>query len=60
VSSDKLAHLEEFYDYLAESIDQVDSEKQALFLTKICLLNFDALGDLDLAKRNVKAALENL
>lgn len=40
-----IPQLETVYDTLAESIDQAGSERTALFLTKLCLLLANQLGD---------------
>lgn len=40
-----IPQLETVYDTLAESIDQAGGERTALFLTKLCLLLANQLGD---------------
>lgn len=55
-----LTGLETVYDALASAIDQAGPEKAELFLTKLALLNANALGDASLFQQHVKAALQDL
>ncbi|HRO59607.1 MAG TPA: DUF2783 domain-containing protein [Burkholderiaceae bacterium] len=52
--------LETVYDVLADAIDAAGPEKAQLFLVKLALLNANALGQTELFRRHVQAALENL
>ena len=55
-----LPGLETVYDALATAIDQAGPEKSELFLVKLALLNAQALGDADLFRRQLAAALRDL
>ncbi len=52
--------LEDVYDALATAIDGVAPDKTALFLTKLALLNANALGQADTFKAHIAAALRDL
>lgn len=52
--------LEQVYDALATAIDAAGPEKSELFLVKLALLNANALGDVDVFKAQVAAALKDL
>jgi hypothetical protein len=52
--------LENVYDSLAEAIDRAGQEKTNLFLVKLALLNANALGDADLFRQHLDAALRDL
>lgn len=53
--------LETVYDQLAQAIDQAAaSGRSELFLTKLALLNANALGDAAQFQRLVEAALRDL
>mgnify|MGYP006283778543 CR=1 FL=1 len=52
--------LERVYDALAQAIDQAGSEKTALFLVKLALLNAHALGDAQRFQQHLDAALQDL
>lgn len=55
-----IPQLETVYDTLAEAIDQAGPERSELFLTKLCLLMANQLGDEGLFAAQVKAALADL
>ncbi len=55
-----IAGLETVYDALATAIDRAGPEKAELFLVKLALLNAQALGDADVFRRQVDAALLDL
>lgn len=55
-----IAGLEDAYDALAEAIDSAGEEKSELFLVKLALLNAHALGDADLFRQQIEAALRDL
>jgi hypothetical protein len=52
--------LETVYDRLAQAIDTAGADKALLFLVKLALLNAQALGDPELLRRHVEAALRDL
>jgi hypothetical protein len=52
--------LETVYDTLAEAIDAVGPGRTELFLVKLALMNANALGDADLFRSHVQAALADL
>ena len=52
--------LEAAYDALATAIDQAGERKATLFLVKLALLKANALGDAELFRRHVQAALQDL
>ena len=52
--------LEAVYDALAVAIDQAGVEHRTLFLTKLALLNAQALGDVEQFKLQIDAALRDL
>ena len=55
-----VAELELVYDELATAIDEAGPEKAELLLVKLALLNANALGDVELFRRNVQVALQDL
>lgn len=55
-----IAELELVYDELATAIDEAGPEKAELLLVKLALLNANALGDVELFRRNVQVALQDL
>ena len=55
-----LPGLETVYDHLAEAIDQAGPDKAELFLTKLALLNAQALGDAAIMLQHIQAALRDL
>lgn len=55
-----LAGLEAVYDLLAGAIEQAGPERSELFLVKLALLNANALGDEQLFRQQVDAALRDL
>jgi hypothetical protein len=55
-----IPQLETVYDSLAEAIDQAGPERSELFLSKLCLLLANQLGDDALFATQVKAALADL
>ena len=52
--------LEAVYDQLATAIDQAGPEHTELFLTKLCVLMANALGDPAVVDRLVQSALRDL
>jgi hypothetical protein len=52
--------LEQVYDALAQAIDQAGPEHTELFLTKLCLLMANALGDDALVEVLIESALKDL
>lgn len=52
--------LEAVYDWLAQAIDTAGRDKAALFLTKLALLNAQALGDTETIRRHIDSALLDL
>lgn len=52
--------LEETYRLLAEAIDNVGSEQEALFLTKLVMILANELGDLGLVRGAIENASEDL
>lgn len=52
--------LETVYDALAEAIDRAGEDKARLFLVKLALLNANALGDPDVFRLHIEAALRDL
>lgn len=52
--------LEDVYDALATAIDQVSPEKTELFLVKLALLNANALGQPEVFRAHISAALQDL
>ena len=55
-----LPGLEAVYDTLAEAIDAAGADHAQLFLVKLALLNANALGDPELFRQHVQAALRDL
>lgn len=51
---------ERLYDALAEAIDRVGPEHEALFLTKLALLLANRLGEEDAVNRALAAALREI
>ena len=52
--------LEQVYDALAQAIDQAGPEHTELFLTKLCLLMANALGDDARVETLIESALKDL
>lgn len=52
--------LEDVYDALATAIDHVGPGKAELFLVKLALLNANALGQADVFKAHIAAALRDV
>ncbi|GGO79214.1 hypothetical protein GCM10011348_12930 [Marinobacterium nitratireducens] len=52
--------LERVYDTLAESIDAVGTEHEALFLTKLALLSAREIGDAERVQALIATALKDL
>jgi hypothetical protein len=52
--------LEDVYDALATAIDDVGPDKTELFLVKLALLNANALGQADVFKDHIAAALRDV
>ena len=55
-----IAELETVYDSLAEAIDRAGSEKTALFLVKLALLNANTMASPEVFHQHIESALENL
>lgn len=55
-----IAELETVYDSLAEAIDRAGSEKTALFLVKLALLNANTMANPEVFHQHIESALENL
>lgn len=55
-----IAGLETVYDLLAQAIDRAGPDKSELLLTKLALLNAQALGDADLFRAHLEAAAADL
>jgi hypothetical protein len=55
-----IAGLETVYDTLASAIDEAGADKSELFLVKLALLQAQALGDAELFRQQVQAALKDL
>ncbi len=63
MTSPTLSHdaLEQVYDQLARAIDQAAEQgKSELFLTKLALLNADAIGDAARFGEHLRIALQDL
>ncbi len=54
------ADLEAVYELLADAIDAVPADKEALFLSKLVLVLADACGDVETVRAAVAAARANL
>lgn len=52
--------LETVYDWLAQAIDSAGRDRAELFLTKLALLNAQALGDTAQVRQHIDTALLNL
>lgn len=52
--------LEALYERLAEAIDRAGPAKESLFLTKLCLLLFNAGSDRRAAESAIQSALQDL
>ena len=52
----KAEELERIYDLVAEAIDKVGPEKEALFLSKLCLALANELGDEELVHECIDIA----
>ena len=52
--------LEKTYDLLAESIDEVGTEQESLFLSKLCLALANQLGDMQKIEASVRLAKSHL
>lgn len=52
--------LEEVYEALADGIDSAGTEKEAMFLAKVCLMLADALGDPDRVLRVIAESQTNM
>lgn len=55
-----LSATEALYDLLAEAIDQAGPDKTELFLTKLALLQAQAMGDVAAVQQLVAIALRDL
>ena len=55
-----ISQLENVYDLLAQAIDQAGAEHSELFLTKLCLLLANQVGDDAVVQGHVRAALADL
>jgi len=52
--------LEKVYDLLAEAIDRVGPDNEAIFLSKVCLVLSHKIGDLNLVEESIKAGEQNI
>ena len=52
--------LERTYDLIAQSVDEVGSEQEALFLSKLCLALANQLGDMQKIEASVRLAKSHL
>lgn len=55
-----IPQLENVYDMLAEAIDQAGPQRSELFLTKLCLLLANQVGDDTAFKAQITTALSDL
>lgn len=55
-----IPQLETVYDTLAEAIDRAGPQQSELFLTKLCLLLAQQIGDDSVVVQQVNAALADL
>lgn len=55
-----IAGLETVYDTLATAIDEAGEARSELFLVKLALLQAQALGEAELFRQQVQAALKDL
>ncbi len=55
-----IPQLETVYDTLAEAIDKAGPERSELFLTKLCLLLANQVGDDAVVQAQVRSALADL
>ncbi|MBA4257014.1 MAG: DUF2783 domain-containing protein [Polaromonas sp.] len=55
-----IPELEDVYDALATALDTVGPDKTELFLVKLALLNANALGQADVFKAHIAAALRDV
>ena len=55
-----VAELETVYDWLAQAIDRAGRDKTELFLTKLALLNAQALADPARIRHHIETALQDL
>ncbi len=55
-----IAQLENVYDLLAEAIDQAGPQHSELFLTKLCLLLVNQIGDDAVVQGHVRSALADM
>ena len=54
------ASLEETYRLLAEAVDRVGKEDEALFLTKLVMILANQLGDVEFVRSAIGEAAEHL
>lgn len=55
-----LANTEAIYDLLAQAIDQAGAEHATLFLTKLALLQSQAIGHVPTVQQHIHTALQDL
>lgn len=55
-----IPQLENVYDLLAEAIDEAGPQRSELFLTKLCLLLANQVGDDAVVRGHVRSALDDL
>jgi len=56
----KTEELERIYDRLAEAVDAAGPENEALFLSKLCLVLADRLGDEEQVRECIETAGKDL
>jgi hypothetical protein len=56
----KFENLEQVYDWLAPAIDEVGPEKEALFLSKLCLTLAHNAGELSVVEEAIHIAQQDL
>jgi hypothetical protein len=52
--------LETVYDLLANAIDDVGRDNEAIFLSKVCLILSHSTGDLNLVETSIESAKQDL
>lgn len=56
----EFTELEQVYECLAEAIDTVGKEQEALLLAKLCMLLANQVADLERVKEAIATAQQNL
>ena len=56
----KFEGLEQVYDWLATAIDEAGPEKEALFLSKLCLTLAHNIGELSVIEDAIRIAQQDL